>query len=263
MVRDLPNDPENGKPGPMQAAQRAMRPSVPKRFYKSVTVGEAKDGFAILLDGKTAKTPAQHALVLPKTTIAEAIAQEWDAQEIKIDPSKMPLTRLANLAIDRVVHEAKGIAEEIVRYAGSDHVLYRAVEPADLVEAQKKYWNPIVEWAKNVLGAHFVLAEGINFVSQQEAAYVAVRNEIDRYPAPFALAALASATQLAGSALIALTLGRGKLTAEQAWTAAHVDEDWNIAKWGEDAEAKERRAARWSEFGAAATMLALLGRNEN
>jgi chaperone required for assembly of F1-ATPase len=258
LVRDLLNDLENGKPGPMQIAQRAMRPVLPKRFYKDVTVGEAEGGFAVLLDGKIAKTPAQQPLVLPKRAIAEAVAAEWAAPERDIHPSKMPLTRLANLAIDRVATEAIGIAEEIVHYASSDHVLYRAAEPKDLVAAQSKNWDPIVNWARDDLGANFALAEGINYVSQPESALASVRKEVGRYPPPFALAALASATQLAGSVLIALMLALGKLNAEQAWVAAHVDEDWNIAGWGEDLEAAQRRAARWSEFQAAAKMLALL-----
>lgn len=245
-------------PGPMQAAQRAMRPPLPKRFYKTVSVGE-EGGFTILLDGKQAKTPAKRPLVLPVRALAEKVAQEWDAQGNEIDPGKMPMTRLANLAIDQATEKATSIQEEILRYAASDLVLYRAGEPEGLVAAQSEHWDPVMRWARETLRANFILAEGVNFVSQPETALAAIEVEIQDYPPPFALAALASITQLSGSALIALMLGRGKLSAVQAWNAALVDEDWNMRQWGEDAEAVARRTARLSEFEAAAKMLALSG----
>jgi chaperone required for assembly of F1-ATPase len=245
---------------PMKAAQRGMRPPVLKRFYKQATVGETDGGFALLLDGKTAKTPAKKRLVVPGLALAEAIAAEWEAQGSELDPAKMPLTRLANLAIDRVEEEAASIREEIVRYASSDHVLYRAGEPEGLVALQAAHWDPILEWARSALGARFILAEGVNFVAQPEAALAAVRVEAGKWPVPFALATLTSLTSLAGSALIALALACGRLSAVEAWNAAHVDEDWNTRQWGEDDEAASRRAQRFSEFEAAAKMLALLDR---
>jgi chaperone required for assembly of F1-ATPase len=245
---------------PMKAAQCAMRPLVLKRFYHHARAGEADGGFALFLDGKAAKTPVKKRLVLPTRALAEAVATEWAAQESEIDPAKMPLTRLANLAIDRVAEEAAAIREEIVRYASSDHVLYRAAEPEGLVALQAAHWDPILEWAHSALGARFALAEGVNFVAQPEAALAAVRAEAENWPPPFALTALASLTSLAGSALIALALARGRLTAVEAWNAAHVDEDWNVRQWGEDAEAMSRRAQRFLEFEAAAKMLVLLDR---
>src|SRR3984893_5840413 len=244
----------------MKAAQRGMRPPVLKRFYKQATAGETEGGFALLLDGKTAKTPAKKRLVVPGLALAEAIAAEWEVQGSELDPAKMPLTRLANLAIDRVEEEAASIREEIVRYASFDHVLYRAGEPEGLVALQTVHWDPILEWARSALGARFILAEGVNFVVQPEAALAAVRAEAEKWPVPFALAALASLTSLAGSALIALALACGRLRAVDAWTAAHVDEDWNTRQWGEGDETAIRRAQRFFEFEAAAKMLALLDR---
>jgi chaperone required for assembly of F1-ATPase len=244
----------------MQAAQRAMRPPLPKRFYKTVSVGEEGGGFMVLLDGKQARTPLKQPLSFPVRALAEKAAQEWDAQASEIDPSTMPMTRLANLAIDQAAEKAAELQEEILRYAASDLVLYRAGEPEGLVAAQSEHWDPILRWAQETLRANFILAEGINFVTQPDTALAAVRVEVQDYPAPFTLAALASITQLSGSALIALMLGSGKLSAVQAWNAAYVDEDWNMRRWGEDTEAVARRTARLSEFEAAAKMLALSGR---
>jgi chaperone required for assembly of F1-ATPase len=260
VVRETQEEYAQTRGNPMKAAQRAMRPPVLKRFYKHAAAGEMDGGFALLLDGKMARTPAKRRLVLPTRALAEAVAVEWAAQESEIDPAKMPLTRLANLAIDRVAEETAALREEIVRYVSSDHVLYRADEPEGLVALQAAHWDPILEWARNVLSAQFILAEGVNFVAQPEAALAAVGAEVEKWPVPFAFAALASLTSLAGSALIALSLARGRLSAVEAWNAAHVDEAWNVRQWGEDAEAVSRRTQRFSEFEAAAKMLVLLDR---
>lgn len=245
------------KPGPMQAAQRAMRPPLPKRFYKTVSIAEENGSFAVLLDGKTMKTPAKRSFALPVRALAESVAREWEQQENEIDPGTVPMTRLANLAIDRVAEKAAETAEEVKRYAASDLVFYRADEPEGLVAQQAKHWDPVLRWAKETLGANFILASGVNHVAQPNTALAAVGQEVDRFKSPFALAALASVTQLTGSALIALVLAHGKLTPVAAWNAAHVDEDWSARTWGEDAEAAARRAQRLAEFEAAAKMLSL------
>jgi chaperone required for assembly of F1-ATPase len=244
--------------GPMQRAQRAMRPVLPKRFYKETGVAERDGAFEVLLDGKAVKTPARNTLALPVRALAEAAAAEWAAQGETIDPRTMPLTKLANVALDRVAADADAVAGEIANYAGTDLVCYRASEPAALVAAQGDAWDPLLFWARDQLGVRLACAQGVRHVAQAPEALAALRREIDTAERPFGLAALASATALAGSAVIALALARGRLDADAAWAAAHVDEDWNVARWGEDAEAAQRRAGRRAEFDAAATALALL-----
>ena len=256
MIRDPFGDPAAGNP--MEAARRGARPALIKRFYKQAGAGERAGAFAILLDGKPAKTPAKNPLALPSRALAEAVAAEWAGQGEHIDPATMPLTRLAHAAIDGVAGGAEAVAAEIESYAGSDLLLYRATEPEGLVAAQAKHWDPVLAWAGEALGARFTLAEGVKHVAQPEAAIHAIRAEIARYKSPFQLAALASLTNISGSALLALALARGRLSVDEAWAAAHVDEDWNIQRWGEDAEAVARRAARRLEFDAAVRMLALL-----
>ncbi|HWK86500.1 MAG TPA: ATP12 family protein [Xanthobacteraceae bacterium] len=246
---------DRDRPGPMQAAQRAMRPPLPKRFYKTVSVGEEGGAFTVLLDGKAMRTPAKRLFALPVRALAEIAAREWDAQQSEIDPGTMPMTRLANLAIDRIAETASETAQEVKRYAASDLVLYRAGEPEGLVEEQAKHWDPVLRWADEALDAHFVLASGVNFVSQPDSSLQTVAKAVDAFAPPFALAALASVTQLTGSALIALMLGHGKIAPVAAWNAAHVDDDWNARTWGEDREATAKRALRLAEFEAAARML--------
>ena len=243
---------------PMRRAQAAMRAQLPKRFYKEAAAAEAPGGFAILLDGRPAKTPAKKSLLLPNRKLAEAVAAEWAAIDDVVDPVELPLTRLANLAIDAIALAPQPVIDEIVQYAGTDLVFYRAEEPEGLVAAQAEQWDRIVGWAEQAFGARLVLAAGIVHAKQSEQALGGVRRIAETLPRPFGLAAAASATNLSGSALIALALAEGALGADEAWNAAHVDEQWNISQWGEDAEAQRRLAARHREFTAAATMLALL-----
>lgn len=257
MVRNLLDEMAEGA-GPMQRAQAAMRPPLPKRFYKEARVVERDGAFALELDGKSARTPARNLLVAPNRAVGELLAAEWNAIGDVIDPAKMPLTRLLNVAIDRVAGEAEAVAADIANYAGTDLVCYRAAEPDELVQAQADVWNPVLAWTHETLGARLVLSQGVTHVRQPDSALAAVRAEIDSLPKPFGLAALATVTVLTGSILLAVMLACGAIPADAAWKAAHVDEDWNIARWGEDAEAQARRAARRAEFDAAAKVLAAL-----
>lgn len=243
--------------GPMQAAQRAMRPPLPKRFYKDVSVSEQSGLFAIHLDGKPTRTPAKRPLAFPTRELAEAAAREWAEVADTIDPAKMPITRLGNVAIDRVAEVPDEVIAEVVKYAGSDLVCYRASEPEPLAALQNQHWNPVLDWAREQFGARFQLCEGVRFVEQEKAAMDAFRREVENVPRPFALTALASATSLTGSALISLALARGVLSPDAAWAAAHVDEDWQISQWGEDVEAQERQASRRADFDAAAAVFRL------
>lgn len=243
---------------PMKRAQEAMRATLPKRFYKEATFGESAEGLAILLDGRAARTPARKTLALPNAALASAVAVEWNAIEGQIDPSLLPLTRLANLAIDAVAEAPQPVIDEIVQYASTDLVFYRAEGPAGLVTLQNERWNPVLDWVSANLGVRFLLAEGVMHVRQPDASMAAVRDAVEQLDRPFALTATASATNIGGSALIALALARGALSGDEAWNAAHVDEQWNISQWGEDEEAQRRLAARHVEFSAAAKMLVLL-----
>jgi chaperone required for assembly of F1-ATPase len=260
-MRDWFDDIGRGSPlDPREAVRRGTRRELPKRFYQQAGVAERAGTFAVELDGKPVVTPAKRALTLPTRALAEAVAAEWQAQGERIDPGAMPLTRLAHTAIDRVAAEPEAVRAEILKYAGGDLLFYRATEPDGLVSAQAAHWDPVLEWAAVAFGARFAPVQGVRFAQQPMEAIGAVRSEIARYREPFALAALASLTNLAGSALLALALAAGRLDTDAAWAAAHVDEDWNVKRWGEDAEAAARRAARFQEFKAAAQMLAFTPR---
>ena len=227
-----------------------------KRFYATADVAPVEGGFAVRLDGRPVRTPAKRPLVAPTRALAEAIAAEWAAQGETLAPASMPLTRLADSAIDGVAEALEPTIAEIASYAGSDLVCYRALEPEALAERQAAAFDPVLAFAEQALGARFALAGGIMHVAQPEASLAAVRAAIPREP--FAATALHALTSLSGSALLALAVARGAMTAEAAWTAAHVDEDFQIERWGADEEAQRRREARQRDFAAAARALEVL-----
>jgi len=241
-------------PDPMEAARRNMRPNLRQRFYKTAAVGQGTP-YPILLDGRVVKTPASNTLAAPSALLAQAIATEWNAQGERINPATMPLTKLANTIIDGVAPSPEPVTEEIVKYLGSDLLYYRADAPEGLVAAQVQHWDPVLAWARQTHGARFVLSEGVMFVAQPEGAVAAVRAAIPSDP--WRLGAVHFITTLTGSALIALALATQELDIDEAWAAAHVDEDWNMKLWGRDELALARRAARFAAMQAAGTVLSL------
>ena len=244
---------------PQEAARRAARAPQRKRFYARAEVAEAEGGFAVTLDGRPIRTPSGRIVTVPARQIAEAMSAEWEAQRETIDPLTMPMTRFANSVVEAVVDRVGLVAEEIAKYFGSDLLFYRAGHPEALVAREATHWDPVLFWAADELGAHFILAEGIVHVRQPDAAVEAARAALPGDP--WSIAALHVVTTLTGSALLSLALLRGVLDADQVWSAAHVDEDWNAEQWGADEEAAERRAVRARDFRAAALILKALDGN--
>ena len=244
-------------PNPMEAARKNMRPPLRKRFYRAATAEQTPAGdFAVLLDGRSVRTPAAKQLTAPAQPLAAALAAEWDAQREVINPARMPLTRLANTIIDGVSENSVEVVDEVHKYLASDLLFYRAEQPEGLVSQQARHWDPVLTWAHEALGARFMLSEGVMFVGQPKSAIAAAAAAISTDP--WRLGAVHAITTLTGSALLALAVLRRRLSAQEAWTAANVDEDWNMAQWGSDDLALERRAFRWTEMQAAATVLELL-----
>jgi chaperone required for assembly of F1-ATPase len=246
---------------PGEGADSAGKPAAKegglKRFYQDVAIKDEGGGAALLLDGNPVRTPGKRPLLLPTRALAEAVAEEWRAQGDRIDPRTMPLTKLANSVIDGVAGREQGVIDDIMAHASSDLLCYRAQGPRGLIEAQAKHWDPVLAWAREALGAPLFLAEGVVHVAQPETSLDRLKEQLASRDA-FSLAALHIMTSLTGSALLALAVLLGRLSPEEAWEAAHVDEDWQISQWGEDAEAKARRENRWRDFAAAAHTLKLL-----
>jgi chaperone required for assembly of F1-ATPase len=255
-----------GAPAPMKIRGTSAAPA--KRFYAAVTVGVVCDGpagaspssgplagYRILLDGRAVRTPAKRAIVLSSKLLAEAVAAEWEAQRDRIFPASMPMTRLVNTALDGVTGREREVSDDIVKYASSDLICYRAEAPAALAERQAGAWDPLLDWAAGELGIALACSSGIAHVRQPDSALRALSDKLADLgrsgDGPLRLAALHVMTALSGSALLAWAVARGRVSPEQAWAMAHVDEDWQISQWGEDAEAVARRRQRAADFHAA------------
>lgn len=243
---------------PVRRAQIQMKQPLPKRFYKEATVAGTPDGYAVHLDGRSVKTPAKQVLVLPTEAAAELVAGEWRAQEQEINPATMPVTRIANSTIDGIIRDPAAVADEIVRFSGTDLICYRADSPSTLVANQQAHWDPILRWVADTHGARFILAEGVMHQEQPAEAIDAFRKALGKHASPFAIGCLHTMTTLMGSALLALAIADKRLTPAEGWAAAHVDEDWNMSQWGSDAEAEARRELRWKELQAAHALLEAL-----
>lgn len=242
---------------PLRAAQRDVRPRPIKRFFEKAAIVPGAAGFAILLDARGVRTPAGNALTVPSRALAEALAAEWSSQSEIVDPASMPLTRLVNSAIDGVAGRMAEVEADVVKYAASDLICYRASEPESLAREQTALWDGLVAFARETLHARLTLAEGVMFVAQPTEAVEAIARAVRRYveddaASPFRLAALHAMTTLTGSCIVALAVALGEIDVDRAWAAASVDEDFQMRAWGADEEALARRERRLIEMRAAA-----------
>ncbi|MDI7863262.1 ATP12 family chaperone protein [Rhizobiaceae bacterium n13] len=252
-MRDLLNDLSEGlsHPDPIRRSQIQMKKPLPKRFYKDVAVTDSDGSFAIALDGKPVRTPAKQVLAVPTAELAGLLRAEWEAQSEEIDPATMPVTRLVNTALDGIANDTQAVFEDILRFAANDLLCYRATGPERLVARQAERWDPLIDWAAHTLGARFILAEGVIHQEQPREAISAFAVTLRKYDTALELACLHTMTSLMGSAILALAVAEGRLSLDEAWALAHLDEDWTNEHWGSDSEAEERRAMRLAELKAA------------
>ena len=228
-----------------------------KRFWKAVTVEPEGDGWTIKLDGRAVKTPARAPLVVPTETLAAAIADEWRSVGEAIDPRAMPLTGLANAAIDRVAPDRQKFAQGLARYADADLACYRAEGPRELVERQEQEWDELLAWARRRYDRDFATTCGIVHVAQPEATVERLSHAVAALDA-FRLAGLSPLVTVGGSLVAALAVLEGAITAEEAWQSVSVDDCWQIERWGADAEATATLENRRRDFLAGARFLDLL-----
>jgi chaperone required for assembly of F1-ATPase len=228
-----------------------------KRFWTDVTVEPEGEGWAIKLDGRPVRTPARAALAVPAEALAEAIAVEWRAVGESIDPRSMPLTGLANAAIDRVAVDRQAFVSGLARYAEADLACYRAEGPSALVTRQEQEWDKLLAWGRRRFGVDFVTTSALTHVAQPPATVERLSHAIVALD-PFRLAGLSPLVTIGGSVVAALALLEKASTPEGAWDAVSVDERWQIEQWGADAEAEAALQHRRDDFLAAARFLALL-----
>jgi chaperone required for assembly of F1-ATPase len=228
-----------------------------KRFYKVAAAAPADGGWAVTLDSRPIRTPAKAPLVVPTAALATAVAGEWDAQGEEVRPGTMPLTGLANAAIDRVAADRTSFVDSLARYAESDALTYRAEHPEDLVQRQAATWNPILDWAERRYGVEFELVPGIMHRPQPAATVARLREPVEALD-PFQLTAMQPLVTISGSLVLALALIEDALDEDAAWAAGEHDELYQAEKWGEDALAAQSRKSRREAFAAALRFFRLL-----
>lgn len=238
--------------------QQEREARLSKRFYKEAVSRRDEDGAAIMLDERELKTPGRNPVRVPTRELADAIAAEWSAQADHIDPTTMPRTRIITTAIDRVALDSGPAVDEIVRYAGTDLTCYRADAPEALVRKQAEAWDPLLAWMLDVYGTRLTPTSGIMHLAQEEEELERLRAAVAGLDA-ITLTALHTLVTIAGSAVIGLAVMRNRLSADEGWATSRIDEQFQIAQWGEDAEAAERAQFHKLEFDAAAEVIRLLG----
>lgn len=218
-----------------------------RRFWTTASAIPLEGGFTVQLDTRLLRTPLKTPLILPTLAMAEAVAAEWQAQDKTIDPETMPCTRAANSAIDKVMPQFDAVADMLAEYGGSDLLCYRAEGPDGLVDLQARNWDPLLEWARVTLSAPLVPTTGVMPVAQPADSLAALRRAVHALTA-FELAAFHDLVALSGSLVIALAVSHRRVTPEGGWTLSRIDEDWQIALWGEDEEAAETAARKRAAF---------------
>lgn len=225
-----------------------------KRFYKVVDVAPAPGGHAVRLDGRGVQTPARKPLVLPTEELALAIAAEWRGQGDTVIATAMPLLRLANTVIDGVAANREEVTNAILRFGENDLLCYRAHQPPDLVARQREAWDPLLDWARQRLGARMIVTDGLSHIDQTPDAIAALREALGAHDA-FTLGALHVVASITGSLVLALAVAERRLTSAAAFELSRLDETYQAEKWGTDAEAQKRTSNLAHEMDKAVEMI--------
>ncbi len=256
-MREFLEDAEGHRSDGYRAAQKHARQELPKRFYKEAGVTPVEGGFAVVLDGRTTRTPGRVPVVVPVAPLATAMAAEWSVQGERLDPAKMSLIRLINSALESGEAKVPAMRDEIIKHAGNDLLLYRADSPESLVASQEQHWDAALVKLARHFGVSFQPTIGISHQAQPAATLARLAESL-REEGLLVITALISITTLTGSGLLAIALLHRLLEPEEVWAAAHVDEDHQAAQWGEVPEATSRRERRKSEFDAAVKVLEMM-----
>lgn len=227
-----------------------------RQLYRSAEVRAVDGGYVVALGGHPLRTPAGAPLTLPCRALAEALAEEWRSQDERVRPETMPMTRLAQTAVDRVGAARPAVVEQVAAYGATDLVCYRSDHPPDLAARQDVRWQPVLDWAAETYRAPLAVTRGLVPVAQPATSVEALRAAVAGFD-DLELTAVASAVQALGSLVIGLALAAGRVDADEAFELAELDEAYQIERWGEDAEAADRRQRVRAEVRTAAAFLAL------
>ncbi len=224
-----------------------MIPSMKKRFWTDVSVTPESTGFIVQLDGHEIRTPSKARLILPTKPLAEEVADEWRAVKTEVLPQKMPMTRRANAAIDKVAPQRTAVETMLAEYGETDLLCYRAGHPQELAERQARAWDPLLDWAARDLGARLIVTSGVVPVAQDRDALRRLGDALGAF-STFQLTAVHDLITLSGSLVIGLAACAGAAEIETLWDASQVDEMWQVQLWGEDDEARDATGRKRQDF---------------
>jgi len=230
--------------------------SGPKRFWTDVGVVDAGGGWTVALDDRAIKTPAKKDFVAPTRALAEAVAEEWRAQDEVMNPKAMPQTRYVNSVLDGIAPQREAVIETVAAYGGSDLLCYRAEHPDTLIARQAAQWDPLLDWACTKFDVNLILASGIMPVSQPEQSLQRLSDAVAGHD-NFVLAGLHDLVSISGSLVLGLAVSAGRLKPAEAFALSRLDDDWQIEQWGEDDEASKTAALKAQEFAEAARLITL------
>jgi chaperone required for assembly of F1-ATPase len=218
-----------------------------KRFWKEVAVVPEDAMFAVELDGRRVKTPAKASLLLPTQGMAAAVAAEWQAQTGVIDPGKMPFTRTANAAIDKVAHQHGEVADMLAGYGDSDLLCYRAESPDELIRRQAGEWDPALDWASDAMGVRLDVFSGVIHTAQSRDALARLSGRVHAL-SKYQLAAFHDLVSLSGSLVLGFATASGWRDADEIWQLSQLDEIWQQEQWGIDDDAEAMSNAKMQAF---------------
>ena len=222
-----------------------------KRFYEcAVAASIPKGGYTINLDGKPIKTPSKRTLIVPTRSLADVIATEWGKQGDTVQFRTLPLTKLANSAVDYVMTQRKSVICELVACGQIDLLCYRSPDSEELLARQEKSWQPLLDWAESCLGVALIITNGVVPIRQGNEQIARLREVLSEQK-PFFLSGLLSATFATQSVVIALALGKSHITPFEAWSVGMLDEIYQTELWGDDLEKSKRLAELRFEIEAA------------
>ena len=211
-----------------------------KRFWKETQVTKTDEGWVITLDGRAVKTPAGKSVILSSQKLADAVGAEWKAQKDQIVPATMPHFRYVVTAVDRVTPQRADVISQLVGFSGNDLLCYRDPDQMALASEQNMRWNPLLEWAENEHGLKLQIGASIMPIKQADD-IVQIAEQLLLGKDDFRLAGVYNLISLSGSFIIGIAIEQGRITAEEGYHLAFLDELWQVQKWGSDAEAEDRR----------------------
>ncbi|WP_306253641.1 ATP12 family chaperone protein [Parvularcula sp. IMCC14364] len=231
-------------------------PTYPRKFFKEASAAHTESGWQVLLDGRPARTPGRNLLATESQQLAQAMAEEWNELTDEINPYLMPLSRCRMVVLDQAQTDAQKWHEIIIDYLCSDLLCYRATHPSDLIDRQEQHWGPFLHWFSEQTGRKLSVTSGIISIAQPAETVESVRKMIIGLDADV-LSCLAAATQITGSAVLALSLWKRAEQPQVIFEASRLDEIYQAEKWGIDTEAQENENRLRADFLSIATYLRL------